>query len=375
MPISTPLFPFPTKVQERSETINTPPLMQKRLSKYSRSKETFKAVAHRQITDRSLDIISYLYHYRILPTSLLVRLVPGSQGNTRRHLQTLFHKYLINFFVFPKLRNVSEHHFYLDNPQALNLLVERGWASREDLDYKRVRYKRDRKYQAAHAEPDDPERQAFMKHEVNISRFHFLLEMACRQSGGEIELYDWRQGPEIWKKVMAPKVRFDGQRDLWGEDQQLEPLPHRPDAFFTLRFPHRPEAKQFESFLYEHDRKTTTDRKRITKKLRAHFQYIIKNHQYRTDYGVNSIKAVIIETTDDKFAMQFREAARHPLVSPHQPSQIFWFTTSRLFETGLTAESAAQHADRKDFFLLNPTIVFHNIWSTAVDQNLRSLIE
>jgi len=351
-------------------------LTSRRLPKYRRTEESFKALASRRITDRSLEIISCLSRYDILPSSLLVRLVAGNEDITRRHLQTLFHHRYINFFVFPRLRNVSEHHYYLDNPAAFELLIDHGRAEPQELDFERIRYHRDKKYHEAYCSPE--ERQGtllFLKHEADISRFHAMLELGCRQSGGKFELTDWRQGPELWHTVSVPKVKFDHQTDLWGEQRDAEKLPHRPDAFFTLRFTDKQGREQESHFFYERDRKTTTDRKRIVRKLRAHFHYVVKQRRHEADYEIKRVRAVLVETVDDDWAMRLREVSAHPLVSGTKPSPLFWFTPSRLFEFGPDKVEAQQYAKRKNFFLSHPEIIFHPLWATPVDDSLYSLLD
>jgi hypothetical protein len=347
--------------------------MQKRLPKYRRTDESFEALANRRITERSLDIISYLSHYNFLPSSLLVHLVEGNEDITYRHLQMLYHRKLVNRFAFPSSLNPGEFNYYIDNNAALDLLVEHGWAEPQDLDFERVRYNREKQYHTIHFEPKRQGSLLYLNHEVDISRFHAMLDLGCRASAGAIELVDWRQGPELWHTVTAPKVKFDGQRNLWGEESELERLPHRPDAFFTLRFQDRSGDEQDQHFFYERDRKTTTDRKRIVKKLRAHFHYVVKQQSHRTDYGIKSIRAVLVETPDDEWALRLRESAAHPLVSGPKPSPLFWFTPSRLFELGPDKTQAQQYKKRKDFFLSCPEIIFHRVWATSADATLYSL--
>ena len=53
----------------------------------------------------------------------------------------------------------------------------------------------------------------------------------------------FRQGPELWNVIEVPKIIHDLEVDAWLEDEEVERLPHRPDAFFTLRFPGEPEGK------------------------------------------------------------------------------------------------------------------------------------
>src|ERR1041385_5869683 len=100
--------------------------MQKRLKKYERDPRSLSAVASRRITETSLRIIATIHDYKIIPTSLLVRVVPGHEKNIQRHLQQLYHKELINRFAFMRGKNPGEFHYYLDNPEALRLLVAQG---------------------------------------------------------------------------------------------------------------------------------------------------------------------------------------------------------------------------------------------------------
>ena len=93
--------------------------MQQRLRKYRRDPRHANLLGNRQITDRSLEIISNLSYYRFLPTSLLVALVEGYPRITQRHLQMLYHRGLINRFAFPRIGNPGEFVYYLDNHASL----------------------------------------------------------------------------------------------------------------------------------------------------------------------------------------------------------------------------------------------------------------
>src|ERR1051326_3439255 len=100
--------------------------MQQRLKKYTRDLSTLNALASRQITRTSIALIATIHDYRIAPTSTLVRLVQGHEKNIYRQLQQLCHKGLVNRFAFMRGKNPGEFHYYLDNSQALDLLVARG---------------------------------------------------------------------------------------------------------------------------------------------------------------------------------------------------------------------------------------------------------
>jgi hypothetical protein len=292
----------------------------------------------------------------------------------------LYHRGLVNRFTFPRVGNPGEFVYYLDNTGALELLVEQGWTERESLDFEEVRRNKEKEYSAIH-DPSRVEelqgRLLFLKHEIMISRFHAMLELACNKSKGKVELIDWRQGPELWNTVEAPRLRYHRPQDskgeeLWSESDETETLPHRPDAFFTLRFADRPENQQDVNYFYEADRKHTSTKKH-NRKLRAHFHYIVKQRKHQEHYGVSRIRAVLIETISTSWADELREAANHFAVSGPKPSPLFWFTTSELF-TRPVEISEGKRARQVPLYLTRPEIIFERIWATPVDDILHSIL-
>lgn len=345
--------------------------MQQRLKKYSRNAETFAAVASRQITNTSLSILATIHDYRIIPTSLIVRLVPGHEKSIHRHLQQLYHKGLVNRFAFMRGKNPSEFYYYLDSPEALELLVLNG-VDRDRITFDEVRRNREKRY----CDVNDPKRTEemqgrllFLKHEVMISRFHGMLELACATSSGSIQLTNFEQGPRLWNKVEVPKLAF--RNGAWVELEDTEHLPHRPDAFFTLSFPN--SGREDLHFFYEADRHRT-DTNKYNKKLRAHFHFVVKQKQHREFYDIQRVRAVLTETLDDEWAERLRRASRHVTVSGTKPSPLFWFTTSRLF----TEEAMVQvngRARALPMHLRHPEAVIRKIWASPVDDTLHSLID
>lgn len=340
--------------------------MQQRLRKYSRDLTTLAAVASRQITPTSLAIIATIHDYRIIPTSLLVRLVPGHEKNIQRHLQQLYHKGLVNRFAFMRGKNPGEFHYYLDNPEALNLLIAHS-ATPQDLEFEDVRRNREKRYCDVNNPKRVEEMQGkllFLKHEAMISRFHAMLEIACMNSAGRVDLTTFEQGPRLWHKVELPRIVY--REGAWKELDETEALPHRPDAYFTLSFPKASDREDLH-FFYEADRHRT-DTNKYNKKLRAHFHFAVKQKErLKEAYGLNRIRAVLTETIDDEWAERLRAAANHVTVSGSKPSPLFWFTTSRLF---------TQASDGKEpTYLTRPEIIFKKIWATPVDDTLHSLID
>jgi len=346
--------------------------VQQRLKKYSRDPSSTAALSNRRITETSIAIIATIHDYRIVPTSLLTRLVPGHEKNISRHLQQLYHKGLVNRFAFMRGKNPGEFHYYLDNPAALDLLVDNG-VEPDSLEREEVRRNREKAYCNVNNPKLVEEMQGkllFLKHEAMISRFHGMLELACGNSAGRVELQDFQQGPVLWQKVEVPKLSLrDGQ---WRELDSTEVLPNRPDAFFTLNFP-ADEARGPLHFFYEADRHRTNTH-RYNKKLRSHFHFIVKQKRHQEIYGINRIRAVLTETVDDEWAERLREAAGHVTVSGTKPSALFWFTTSRLF----TQDAQPPVGERRrplQNYLHRPDIVLRKIWASPVDDTLHSLID
>jgi len=345
--------------------------MQQRLRKYKRDPEHLPA---RKITSRSIEVISLIERYKFLPTSLVTALTGGNKRITARHLQSLYHNGFINRFAFPRVGNPGEFIYYLDDARSLALLINAG-SDREKLDFEGVKRNKEKQYceiNLGHRIDDLQGRLMHLQHEVMISRFHTMLELACQQSKGKVELKDFRQGPQLWNRVEVSKLSYDAAGN-WRELDQTETLPHRPDAFFTLHFPSEPAGRQNAHFFYEADRKHTSIKKH-NRKLRAHFHYIVKQRRHEEDYNIKRVRAVLIETIDDDWADTLRSAAAHPVVSGTKPSPLFWFTTSRLFTQ---QEEITEDGRKRKIanFLLRPEIVFKKIWASPVDDTLYSLLD
>lgn len=346
--------------------------MQQRLKKYSRDPSTTAAFASRRITDTSLSILATVHDYKIVPTSSLVRLVHGHEKNVQRHLQQLYHKGLINRFAFMRGKNPGEFHYYLDNTTALDLLVANG-VEAESLEREEVRRNKEKAYCDINNPKLVEEMQGkllFLKHEAMISRFHAMLEFACSQSAGNVELSNFQQGASLWHKVEVPKLAL--RSGSWQELDQTEQLPHRPDAFFTLSFPND-DAKEPLHFFYEADRHRTNTHK-YNKKLRAHFHFVVKQKKHQQIYGINRVRAVLTETVDDDWAEALRQAANHITVSGSKPSPLFWFTTSRLFVQEAPI-GEGERARSLPAYLRQPDIVFRKLWASPVDDTFHSLLD
>ncbi len=260
----------------------------------------------------------------------------------------------------------------------MELLIDNGHDANK-LDYESVRNNREKQYAEITMGREMVKMQGrlmHLHHELMVSRFHYMIEKACNKSGNRVKLLGFYQGSQLWNDVEVYKVTAN-QKGTLTETDELEKLPHRPDAFFGLQFTDREGEDQTQFFFYEAGRKTTSIKK-MQKKLRAHFHYIVKQKKHREHYGVKRIKAVLIESTDDHWTNTLRTTANHTIVSGKKPSPLFWFTPSDLaFEKRIPVK--IKGAEKQiPIFLEKPELVFGKIWATPADNDeqpaLQSLI-
>jgi len=344
---------------------------QQRLRKFSRDPQAATQLSRRHLTHTSLAAIETIERYRLIPTSLLIKLVGGNQRNVYRHLQVLYHRGLVNRFCFfgPSGRP-GEFNYFLDNPSALELLADLGNIDPSTLDIEAVKRNREKwaqpaddgaselgEWDAGQSEVSEGQRY-FLRHELMISRFHGALELACRALDGQVELADWRQGAALWNRVEANRIAREA--GSWTETDDTEHIAHRPDALFSLKRSDETEARHY---LYEADRKTSNS-SRLIKKLRGHFLFVVKYKKQLEAYGLNRIRAVLIETLDTRWAEVLRQAARDPAVSGRKPSSLFWFTSSEFF----AKRSGTEQKRQVPYFLENPQIIFNKLWLTPLSE-------
>src|SRR5262249_29799912 len=142
----------------------------------------------------------------------------------------------------------------------------------------------------------------FINHELMVSRFHAMIELAARKFAGKVYLENWKQGAELYNRVEVPAVKPNPEAGEFIELSKTEWLPHRPDALFTLVFPTKPLEHQRSHFLYEADR-GTENTTRYKMKLRAHWHFIVKQNLHRlSPYKVHGIRAVLTESTGMQWA-------------------------------------------------------------------------
>ena len=348
--------------------------MRKKFSRYERPTEDTRQAF--RISPIDLDILEAVLCYRFSPASELRRLIGHNPTVVAKRLRFLWEHEYINRFAFPDIRfRATESHYYLDDRKALDVLHRHGRLQdihptmQEEID-------NNRKADYANAAVKHQHMKlGFLHHELMISRLRFMLEMACRQSGGRVELSMFRRGADLeGHKVEVPEVRsrrVAGSNAYRWEESRHDTrfLPVEPDAIFTLRF-HRlpsPDAPadggqaalgQSFHFCYEADRGTMPPADML-RKFRAYYYFIKKHRKHVEAFGIHPIRAVLVEAPDETRALKLMEIAGHPLVSgPNKRVGMFWFTISSLFTAPI------EHEGRKmPKYLIEPQVVFDREWA------------
>lgn len=311
-----------------------------RLPKTRRVPEAFSG---KKLTERSLKIIEIVGRYRFISSSAVIRLVGGNEDVTHRHLQFLYHQGLISRMKAVMSAANAEFLYFLDNAAALRDLAYDQRLRAGCLDFEQIRLNK-AKY-SGDTEPRSRSRAGqmlFVEHELMISDFHAGLESGCENSEGRVVLETWQQGNRTWDKPGVPETRS-------GDDGSL---PHRPDAYFALRFPNAAEGQQVGRFFYEADRDTTS-RARFKLKLLGYLYFFLQG-RYLEKYGARKVRAVLIETTSSARLEQLKQTAAELAKMRPLAAALFWFSTN-----GLVRDKG----------------IFAPHWLCAGDSRFRSLLD
>jgi hypothetical protein len=282
-------------------------------------------------------------------------------------LRRIWERGLVARWAFSGFRTHSEFYYYLDNREPLDLLAERRQLEIHSQMLEEIRSHREKDYAGATIRGQHMQL-GFLNHGLMISRMHFMVEMACRKSVGDIALEAWCEGGQIaGHKVNLPKVRSSkqGGQLFWQKVAETERLPVEPDALFTLRFARRPEDQQLAHFFYEPDRGTMviTD---MLKKFRGYHHFIKKRQGHKEAFGIHPLRAVLVETTDEARGKRLMDLVNHLLVSgPAKRTGLFWFTISPLFTDPVDGTAGPRYLNR-------PELILDPIWALP-DHAMRAL--
>lgn len=119
-------------------------------------------------------------------------------------------------------------------------------------------------------------------------------------------------------------------------------LPVRPDGFFSLQFPDRPEGRNRAFFFLEADR-STMSRERFLKKLLGYWEWFSRGGPIE-NLGIKRFRVLTVTKSEERLASLLGAVARVERLGAVLP--MFWFSS----ETRLRSE--------------RPESIFDQIWDT-----------
>ena len=191
------------------------------------------------LTDRDMEILEKVYHYRYLEARHIRALIGGSDQQITRRLQGLFHnKYLGRYSRRERMRlelapgaPLMAYGLELKGARALERNYERVEDAGGSIPVSvvwRKDYTRRKEW--------------FLEHHLMVSNFRCVVEIGLRETPGT-ELVTWDQSKRTWFRVTIP-----GKRRRF--------LRVAPDAYFALR-----TDNQVRHYFLEADRSTEEHRR------------------------------------------------------------------------------------------------------------------
>lgn len=213
-----------------------------------------------ELQDRDIELLNYIFQLRLATIDHLSAL----SGRSIRALWNRLLKLKQRRYLASVARHMQKHVFAIGS-KGVPVLIEHGYAPR-DLAEKRLR----------HHELTD----IGIQHSLFIADIHALIIVLTRNS--PIKLAHWQEGPVLWDSVVAHE----------GED----PIPVRPDAYFTLKRTDQPEGKNTVHVFLEADRSTMAHG-RMAAKIAGYLAYYGQGLHVRKYPGMTAfIVATVTQT-------------------------------------------------------------------------------
>ena len=225
------------------------------------------------LTVRDYEILDLIYRYRYLEARHVRALVRGSGQQITRRLQGLFHNQFIRRYV-PRLRMRPDldpgtpplaYGLELRGAHALQAQCARI-ATDTGAEPEMVRWRKEYTRRT----------EWFLEHQLMISNFHCLLELALRHTR-DVELLNWDQSQETWFQAPVP-----------GEHARFFRV--APDARFSLR-----ESGQVHHFFLEMDR-STEEHSRVLRKFQGYWWYLQSPTYYERHANPRRVNVLFVTT-------------------------------------------------------------------------------
>ena len=247
-----------------------------------------------RITDRDRELFYSLFHYRFLPTSLLVGRHFGSYTRARNRLKLLFHHSYLDRTYLPTTGPATGEAIYSLGPASVAEL-----ATFYGLDPAAIKRRRMR------VEP------LFLAHELLVARFRMRLAQAGAPHG--VGIHDWRDGA-------AATVSVEG-RDRQGE---LRAERITPDGMAWLK-----SRRARFAFCLEADRGTMTVGRVRSKFIR--YGIAQESGAMQRAFGAERFRVLVVAPSEKRLASLLQAAGGG--AGPN-----VWLTTEADLEGDLVAE-------------------------------------
>lgn len=295
----------------------------KRRNPFQRQAPTNKV----HLRERDVKIIEAVYHYRVLTTSQIVRLVFSAQQDetalknpykvAQRRLAQLFDAGYLTRRFDPGAELTTG----VVTGEILYLLDQRG--NEFLLEYNGVDETRwDRKQNKVG--------EGHLKHLLDINSFRIEVALACQQHH-QFKLLNWTDD-------MSLHQNYDRVRLPTGH----KPVALIPDGFFTLEVPNAndPEKRVKNHFFLELDRSTEQSRV-FQRKVRAYMAY---QKQARERFGISVYRVLTVATKSNLRMNNLKQATERV-----GGKSLFWFATlSEIDATNVLTKPIWSIADRQD---------------------------
>lgn len=220
------------------------------------------AIASFVLTEGDIAILRLIHEHRFLRREQIGKLTGRHAKRVHRRVLKLAQRGFLSTIRLPQ-----QKHIYGVGQAAVSVLVEQGLCD-TDVASQRVR--------------THELKELFLRHEMMIVDVHVALSQTVAREN--VQLISWKEGNGLYDSVVAIDNRGSNR------------LPVRPDAFFTLADPERPEGANRANFALEADRSTTTQT-RFEEKIRAYWSYIEQGRHVQK-YGVKGFRVLTVTVTD-----------------------------------------------------------------------------
>ena len=256
------------------------------------------------LTARDIEILDVVHRYRYLEARHIRAIVGGSGQQITRRLQGLFHGGYVG-------RYARRERMRLDLGSGAPLMAY-------GLETNGARALGRHRIAAAAASGGEPEpvrwrkdytrrTEWFLEHQLMISNFRCVLELALRETSG-VDLLCWKQGEDTWFRVAIP-----------GEQRRVVSV--APDAYFVLR-----SKGQVRHFYLEADR-STEERRRLVHKFIGYWWHLQDPGFLEAGDRRSRVNVLFVSTGQRRLRNMINTLERMPKPNRarHGGKGLFWF--------------------------------------------------